>query len=54
MITYLLDDDSVVRIESRKDIGDMVHAQIYDSNSALIDVSGRVVDILEDYDNWEY
>ena len=54
MITYLLDDDSVVRIEARKDIGDMVHAQIYDENSALINVSGRVVDILEDYDNWEY
>lgn len=54
MITYLLDDDSVVRIEARKDIGDMIHAQIYDENSALIDVSGRVVDILEDYENWEY
>jgi hypothetical protein len=54
MFTYLLDDDSVVRIEARKDIGDMVHAQIYDSNSALIAVSGRVVDILEDYENWEY
>ena len=54
MFTYLLDDDSVVRIEARKDIGDMVHARIYDPNSALIDVSGRVVDILEDFDNWEY
>lgn len=54
MITYLLDNDTIVRIEARKDIGDMVHAQIYDSNSALIDVKGRVVDILEDYDNWEY
>ena len=53
MITYLLDNDTVVRIESRKDIGDMVHAQIYDSNSALIDVKGRVVDILEDYADWE-
>ena len=53
MITYLLDNDTIVRIEARKDIGDMVHAQIYDSNSALINVSGRVVDILEDYENWE-
>ncbi len=54
MFTYLLDDDSVVRIEARKDIGDMVHAQIYDSNSDLIAVSARVVDILEDYENWGY
>ena len=54
MITYLLDNDTIVRIEARKDIGDMVHAQIYDENSALIDIKGRVVDILEDYENWEY
>ena len=54
MITYLLDNDTIVRIEARLDSGDMIHAQIYDSNSALINVSGRVVDILEDYDNWEY
>ena len=53
MFTYLLDDDTAVRIESRKDIGDMVRAQIYDSNSALIDVKGRVVDILEDYEDWQ-
>jgi hypothetical protein len=53
MITYLLDNDTVVRIENRKDIGDMVHAQIYDSNSALIDVKGRVVDILEEYEDWQ-
>jgi hypothetical protein len=53
MITYLLDNDSVIRSESRKDIGDMIHSQIMDENSALIDVSGRVVDILEDYSDWE-
>ena len=53
MITYLLDNDTVVRSESRKDIGDMIHSQIMDENSALIDVSGRVVDILDDYSDWE-
>jgi hypothetical protein len=53
MITYLIDNDTVVRSESRKDIGDMVHAQIPDENGVLIDVSGRVVDILEDYEDWE-
>jgi hypothetical protein len=53
MITYLLDNDTVVRIESRKDIGDMVHAQILDENSPLIDVKGRVVDIIEDYEDWQ-
>jgi hypothetical protein len=51
--TYLLDNDTVVRSEKRKDIGDMIHAQIYDANSTLIDVSGRVVDTLEDYSDWE-
>jgi len=50
--TYLLDNDTVVRSEKRKDIGDMIHAQIYDSNSTLIDVSGRIVDVLEDCENW--
>ena len=54
MFTYLLDNDTIVRIEARKDIGDMVHAQIYDENNTLIDVNGRVVDILEDYNSWEY
>lgn len=53
MITYLLDNDSVVRIESKKDIGDMVHAQILNENSVLIDIKGRVVDILEDYEDWQ-
>ena len=53
MITYLIDNDTVVRSESRKDIGDMIHTQIPDENGALIDVSGRVVDILEDYSDWE-
>jgi hypothetical protein len=53
MITLLLDNDTVVRIESRKDIGDMVHTQIPDENGVLIDVSGRVVDTLEDYEDWE-
>ena len=53
MITYLLDNDTVVRSERRKDIGDMIHAKIYDSNSALIDIKGRVVDILEYCDEWE-
>jgi len=53
MFTYLLDTDTVVKIESCKDIGDMIHAQIYDDNSALIDVKGRVVDILEYCDEWE-
>jgi hypothetical protein len=52
MITYLLDNDTVVRSENRKDIGDTIHAQIYDANSALIDVSGRVVDVLEEYNDW--
>ena len=51
--TYLLDNDSVIRSESRKDIGDMIRSQIMDENSALVDVSGRVVDVLEDYSNWE-
>jgi hypothetical protein len=51
MNTYLLDNDTIIRSESQKDIGDMIHAQIYDENSALIDVKGRVVDILEDYEN---
>jgi hypothetical protein len=51
--TYLLDDDTTVRSEKRKDIGDMIHAQTMDENSALIDVSGRVVDVLEDYSDWE-
>jgi hypothetical protein len=54
MFTYLLDNDTIVRIEARKDIGDRVHAQISDENSTLIDVKGRVVDILEDYENWDY
>lgn len=53
MITYLLDNGTVVRSEQRKDIGDMIHAQIYDANSALIIVSGRVVDILDYCDEWE-
>lgn len=53
MITYLLDNDTVVRIQSRKDIGDMVHAQIFDENGALIDIKGRVVDILEEYEDWQ-
>lgn len=53
MITYLLDNDTVVRITTRKDIGDMVHAQIPDENGTLIDVKGRVVDILEDYEDWQ-
>jgi hypothetical protein len=51
--TYLLDNDTVVRSEKRKDIGDMIHTQILDENGALIDVSGRVVDVLEDYSDWE-
>ena len=53
MFTYLLDNDTVVRSETRKDIGDMIHAQIYDDNSALISVSGRVVDILEEFEPWQ-
>jgi hypothetical protein len=53
MITLLLDNDTVAPMTTRKDIGDMVHAQIYDANSALIDVSGRVVDVLEEYNDWE-
>lgn len=53
MITYLLDTDTVVRSEIRKNIGDMLHAQIYDENSALIDVKGRVVDILEEFEDWQ-
>lgn len=53
MLTVLLDNDTVVRIESRKDIGDMVHAQILDESGALIDVKGRVIDILEDYEDWQ-
>lgn len=53
MITYLLDNETVVRIESRKDIGDMVHAQIPNENGALIDVKGRVIDVLEDYEDWQ-
>lgn len=53
MFTYLLDTDTVVRSDRRKDIGDMIHAQIYDDNSVLISVSGRVVDILEYCDDWE-
>jgi hypothetical protein len=53
MITYLLDNDTVVRSENRKDIGDMVHTQILDEKGALIDGSGRVVDVLEDYSDWE-
>ena len=53
MFTYLLDNDTIVRSERSKDIGDMIHAQTYDDNSALIDVSGRVVDILEYCDEWE-
>lgn len=53
MITYLLDDDTVVCSKSRRDIGDMVHTQILDENGALIDVKGRVVDIIEDYEDWQ-
>ena len=52
MFTYLLDTDTVVRSERRKDIGDMIHAQIYDDNSTLLDVKGRVVDILEEFEDW--
>jgi hypothetical protein len=53
MITLLLDNDTVIPMATRKDIGDMVHTQILDENGALIDVSGRVVDIMEDYSDWE-
>ena len=53
MIALLLDNDTVVPMTTRKNIGDMVHAQILDENGALIDVKGRVVDILEDYEDWQ-
>jgi hypothetical protein len=53
MITLLLDNDTVIPMTTRKVIGDMVHTQILDENGALIDVSGRVVDIMEDYSDWE-
>jgi len=53
MITLLLDNDTVIPMTTRKDIGDMVHTQILDENGVLIDVSGRVVDTLEDYEYWE-
>ena len=53
MITLLLDNDTVIPMTTRKDIGDMVHAQILDENGVLIDVSGRVVHIIEDYEDWQ-
>jgi hypothetical protein len=53
MITLLLDNDTVIPMTTRKNIGGMVHTQILDDNGALIDVSGRVVDILEDYEDWQ-
>ncbi len=52
MITYLLDNDTIIRSESKKDIGDMIHAKILDENNVLINVSGRVIDTLEDYEDW--
>lgn len=53
MITLLLDNDTIVPMTERKDIGGMVHAKILDENGVLIDVKGRVVDILEDYEDWQ-